>query len=204
MNTSTISPKDFSLFDDGVAIESDHVSVTFCTRYGVVGAIFLVFQQLPWLIKIAFIIVRMLEYEVEVLHPGRRPFPYLVRRIIWLLSVGFLINYSVTFYLQTLIGQPVLRPECEFLRSPFGAPAPDPTFFFLPVTYILFLIAYYKLNLRTDRKLVLFIAPVLNAVALVVNGLNTFFEVVLGAVIGLSQGFIWALIAMSFLRLEDE
>ena len=203
MNAS-LAPKDFSLFDDGISIEADHVSLTFCTQYGVIGAIFLVFQQLPWLIKIAFIIVRMLEYEVEVLHPGRKPFPYLVRRIIWLLSVAFLINYSVTFYLQTLIGQPVLRPECEFLRSPFGAPAADPTFFFLPVTYILFLLAYYRLNLRFDRKIILLIAPVFNATALVVNGLNTFFEVMLGILIGLVQGYIWAAIAMSFLRLEDE
>lgn len=181
-------------------IEENYVVITFCIRNQLWGLFFLVLQFLPWISKLLILFVKFVEYEAELLHPRGKHFPRIVRRVLWVLSVSFLVNWGLVFYIQDLIGVPSLRPECMLLREQYGMPAPDPAIFFQTTTTLLVVFHFFELRLSYLRKAALILLPVLNAFALWFNGLNTVLEILLGVVVGIGMGYLWSAVIIAFIR----
>lgn len=183
-----------------LVVLDDYVVARLCIRHGWWGVVFLVLQLTPWVIKLLTLFVKLLEYEAELLHPQGKHMPRIVRRILWIITTSFLINWGLVYYLQYAIGTPALRPECQLLRSEYGMPAPDPALFFQTSTIALLVCRWFDLRLGLSRQAGIVVLPLLNAFALWFNGLNSWLEIGLGAMIGLGTGWLWSAVIIRYVR----
>jgi len=195
-----MAPLNITLVEADLVVVEDFAIFTFCIRNGLWGLFFLALQISPWILKLAILFVKLVEYEAELLHPRGKHFPRVVRRILWVISISFLINFGLVFYLQDLIAVPSLRPECMLLRQHYGCPAPDPALFFQTTVTLLVVFSYFELRLSVARKAFLIILPALNALALWFNGLNTWLEIGLGVIVGIGMGYLWSAVIIAYIR----
>lgn len=188
-------------------IEPDRLVVSFCLRNGPLGVIFVIFQFLPWVLKLVVGFIKFLESQVEYMMRKKRPWGHVVRRVLWIFVVSFLLNWGAVFSLQKLFNRPLLRPECTILRGQLAMPAQDPAIFFhIQLLIIWTSDRFYRVGFRITRsqRAILIGLAILNSVGLYFNGLQRLDEILAGALFGIFSAYIWAKFVIRFVSDQEE
>jgi hypothetical protein len=194
----------FTFWESDIVIEENNVYIKFCTRFGIWGAVALIFVFLPWVAYALVLVFKFGEYYVEKWTRRQVRFSLVVRRALGLSVITFLANTTLSRYIQMIIQTPAQRPDCALLRASYGMPAQDPFLFFQVAVQFFILFLWFKVDFEAWHYIVLLVLPFLNVAGLLVTGLNLPLQILAGALGGIALGIGFAYAIALGVNRQDE